>query len=271
MDRSDWLGRVGDVWADEWRRTDRSFVPVDAALVDAAANSVNGGTGLRILDIGCGAGTTSFSIVDRLPGACLTGVDLSAALVNVAQARAAHLPRCHFVQGDAAEWSAETGFDLLVSRHGVMFFADPIAAFMHLRGLARPGAPLIFSCFRAPALNLWASGLAHLIPAPSDPNAAGPFAFADEDRVHGILAGAGWQDAAAQPLDFGYVAGEGEDPAADAVSFFRRIGPVARAAADLDETGRARLLDGLDAMVKAHVDGNRVILRAAAWIWSATA
>lgn len=272
MDSSEWTGRVGDVWAEEWRRTDRSFVPVDAALIAAAVSRLEGISEPRILDIGCGAGTTSLSLAQRIPAATITGIDLSAALLDVARTRAANTPRCRFEQGDASRWNDERDFDLLVSRHGVMFFADPIAAFAHLHSLARPGGALVFSCFQSSALNVWASGLADLMPAAAgDPFAPGPFAFADEGHVKNVLAKAGWRNPTAEPLAFDYVAGGGDDPVADAIDYFRRIGPVARALRDLGDGPRARLRDGLDALVRAHHDGDRVSFPAAAWIWSATA
>lgn len=272
MDKSEWTGRAGDVWAEEWRRTDRSFVPVDQRLVETAIARVAGREDPDVLDIGCGAGTTTLNIARRLPRASFTGIDLSAALLDVARTRAADLPQCRFVQGDASFWPGDKAFDLLVSRHGVMFFDDPVAAFTHLHGLAKPGGALVFSCFGAPERNVWASGLSHLMPAvPGFPFAAGPFAFADAGRVADILARAGWRDAVPRPFDFDYVAGEGDDPEADAIDFFRRIGPVARAARDLDDGGRARLFEGLAALIREHRAGNRVTLPATAVIWSATA
>jgi SAM-dependent methyltransferase len=272
MDTSEWTGRVGDVWAEEWRRTDRSFVPVDAALLAGACRSVEGQERPRILDIGCGAGTTSLGLASRLPGARVTGIDLSDALLSVARARAADHPSCRFEQGDASVWAGESGFDLLVSRHGVMFFADPVSAFRHLHGLARPSGALIFSCFRSAALNPWASALAPLMPAGHhDPHAPGPFAFADEAHVTGILSRAGWRQAQAVPLDFDYVAGAGADPVADAIDYFGRIGPVARALRDLDESRRSLLAEGLEALVRDHRRDDRIVFPAAAWIWSATA
>ena len=272
MESSEWKGRVGDVWAEEWRRTDRSFVPIDIALVETAATVVADVSAPRILDIGCGAGTTSLSLGTRLPGASVTGVDLSQALIDVARSRVPTGANVRFEQGDASTWRGESGADLLVSRHGVMFFADPVGAFAHLRSLLRPGGSLVFSCFRAPELNVWASGLAQLMPAGSaDPHAPGPFAFADEDHVSRILASAGWTEASARELDIDYVAGSGDDPEADAIDYLQRIGPVARALRDLDDADRSRLEDGLAALVREHRAGDQIKFPAAAWIWSATA
>ncbi|NNM77666.1 class I SAM-dependent methyltransferase [Sphingomonas sp. ID1715] len=271
MDSLEWSGRVGDLWAEEWRRTDRSFVPVDAVLVETAAARVTGLPSPRILDVGCGAGTTSFSLAARLRNARITGVDLSSGLIDVARSRANAVASCRFEQGDATRWAGARDFDLLVSRHGVMFFDDPVSAFTHLRSLARPGAGLVFSCFQSPAANRWVSGLAHLLPPLADPHAPGPFAFADETHVSTILKRAGWSGAEAQPLPFEYVAGSGEDPVADAIDYFRRIGPAARAIRDAEGAQRERLIAGLEALVREHLNGDRVVFPAAAWIWSATA
>lgn len=277
MDKSEWAGRVGDVWAGEQRRTDRTFEPVDEALVEAAVSAVTGHAQPRILDVGCGAGTTSFSLAARLPDAAITGIDLSPALVAAATVRADELPgetlsRCRFEQADATTWSGETGFDLLVSRHGVMFFDDPVAAFAHLRTLAKDSGRLAFSCFRSSDENDWVAKFAHLMPGgPAEPHAPGPFAFADRDRVAGILADAGWRDARAAALDFAYVAGAGDDPVADSSDFFQRIGPVSRAIRELDEAGRERLRTTLGEQVRAHHRNGVVSFPAAAWIWDAQA
>lgn len=272
MDSSEWSGRVGDVWAEEWPRTDRSFVAVDALLVGAAVQRVSGIAAPRIVDVGCGAGTTSLSLASRLPDASIVGVDLSEALIQVARSRISPGTSCRFEQGDASVWNGETEADLLVSRHGVMFFADPVAAFSHLRRLVRPGGSFVFSCFQSPALNPWASGLAHLMPQrAADPHAPGPFAFADQDHVASILAAAGWHDLRPQAVNVDYVAGSGDDPIADAIDYFHRIGPVASALRDHDESGRARLDEGLAELVRRHHTDDQVTFPAAIWIWSATA
>src|SRR3954469_15048976 len=124
----DWRGDIGDVWADEWRRTDRTLAPVNDALV--AASMANEAEPHRILDIGCGAGATSLALADAFGTARITGVDLSPTLVAVARERAGDRSRLRFEVGDAATWSpGEAGFDLIVSRHGIMFFDDPVGAF----------------------------------------------------------------------------------------------------------------------------------------------
>ncbi len=265
----DWRTRVGDVWASEWRRTDRSFsglsTILDAAIRDAAQGADTA------LDIGCGAGGTSLSLAVACPDMDITGVDLSPALVAIARSR---VPNARFRVGDVATEPFGIVPDLLYSRHGVMFFADPLAAFAAIRRQAAPGARLVFSCFRAARDNAFA----HEVPAavfgtpPDDPGITpGPFAFADRDRVGAILVAAGWRDAVAEPVDFDYIAGEGADPVADAVDFLSRIGPCARGLANAADGERMRLVARLTAALARYRSDNRVILPAAAWLWRARA
>ncbi|WP_095011767.1 class I SAM-dependent methyltransferase [Tsuneonella mangrovi] len=269
-DGADWRGKVGSKWADEWRRTDRSF----SGLTDRLLGRANAGNFSSVLDIGCGAGEVSLALARGHPQARVTGIDISSNLLAAARERGAQQDRVKFVECDAAEWKPEGARpDLLVSRHGVMFFPDPVAAFSHLRSIAADGARLVFSCFRTPEDNEWASGLAALLPgsggAPPQPDAPGPFAFADTTRVESILARSGWSDIAFEPVDYAFVAGSGEDPVADAEEFFFLIGPAARIAASLEGQEREAFRARLQPFLERHRDGNMVLFPAAAWIVSA--
>lgn len=263
----DWQGATGRNWADEWRRTDRSFAELTARLLDRIAQR----PGRDVLDIGCGAGELSHAIAVARRDARVTGLDISPELVAAASARAGENAR--FFLGDAASW-AEPGFspDLLVSRHGVMFFDDPPAAFAHLAAISAPGAALVFSCFRAPALNPWATGIGKLVAAPDapppDPEAPGPFAFAEPDRVRRILEPA-WTDVVFEEADLRYIAGAGEDPVADSLAFFSRIGPFAAALRETLPERRAELEARLTAFVQSNCSGGTVGFPAAAWIVTA--
>ena len=269
---AEWQGIVGDTWSQEWRRTDRSFAELDS-LLDAAITAAAPGQG-RALDIGCGAGRTSLSLAAARPALAITGIDLSPALVAVAIGRAEHHPRLNFRVGDASHPPSDTRFDLIFSRHGVMFFDDPGAAFTRLHAAAAPNAPLVFSCFRSPQENGWASALMAAVgiaPAAAAGYAPGPFAFADPAFVAALLAAAGWRDATPTPVDYAYVAGEGQDPIADAVAFFQRIGPSAAAFRGLAGPERDAIAGRLAIALEHHYDGDRVTLPAAAWIWTARA
>ena len=72
-DSSEWVGRVGTAWAEEWRRTDRSFGALTDRLLDPAAIGTFDGA----LDIGCGAGELVGRLAGRRPAARVAGIDIS--------------------------------------------------------------------------------------------------------------------------------------------------------------------------------------------------
>ena len=265
--QDEWQGRTGASWAEEWRRTDRSF----GALTERLLQRTREFRFTDVLDVGCGAGELSLALARGRPNVRVTGVDISTQLIKVARERASNLANVAFEVADAAQWQPAEGFapDLLVSRHGVMFFRDPQAAFTNLAGLAAPHAGLLFSCFRDRADNPFFAEVARLLPAPpipGDPHEPGPFAFADAARVDAILDAAGWREVKFEPYDFAMVAGSGDDPVEDAVGYFSRIGPAARALAELEPDERARFADRVRALAERNLSDGIVSLRAAAWI-----
>lgn len=272
-DASDWSGSVGGVWASEWRNTDRSFGDLarrlDARVLDFAPD-----TGCA-LDIGCGAGTTSLALAAARPGLRVIGADLSADQIAVARERANGLANVRFVEGDVLRVAATHGsFDLMVSRHGVMFFANPVAAFAALHAAASPSAALVFSCFREPAANAWATELVTAVtgapPAPRS-DAPGPFAFADGARLHQILSDAGWSSIDLTAVDYASQIGAGDDPVFDAVRFFSRIGPAAPLLRALPPASRETALERIAEICTARRAGNTIAFPAAAWLCSARA
>jgi SAM-dependent methyltransferase len=179
------------------------------------------------------------------PSGSSTGVDISAPLLAAARARAAAdgVANVAFVEADAQVHAFEPGaVDAVMSRFGVMFFDDPVAAFENLRRASRPGAKLAFACWRAPEENpfMTAAGraAAPLLPGLKTHQAGvpGPFAFADRDRLRGILEKAGWSGVAIDPLDRPGVVSE-----ADALTYATRVGPVGSALRSADEETRARV------------------------------
>jgi len=269
-DRNDWEGRVGRKWAEEWRRTDRSFVGLtDRLLARASARPI-----AHALDVGCGAGELALAIARGHPESEVIGLDISEPLIEAARERAAHLANVTFLLADAGDWRAsQFAPDLVVSRHGVMFFADPVAAFANLAKGAAANARLVFSCFRDRGENPWAERIASFLPTgtilDAPPHAPGPFAFADRDRVERILFAAGWSEIAFEPVDFAYVAGSGEYAVGDALSYFLAIGPAAAAAAELDDSARANFIGKLRRYLGNNAQGSLVALPGAAWIVSA--
>jgi len=270
MHKNEWQGAAGETWAAEWRRTDRSFTAVTEKLLERT----RGLTFSTVLDIGCGAGELSLAIARGRPDVRVMGVDVSPPLVVAARQRGANLANVSFDLEDAAAWSAPAGFvpQLLVSRHGVMFFDDPPAAFANLARQADSGALLVFSCFRTPAENPFFTDVARLLPQPPAPppeGTPGPFAFADRDRVISILSEGGWEGIAMDPFDFAMVTGAGADPVEDALSYFSTIGPAAAAAREMDEDARREFLDRVRDLARSNCREGVVSLHAAAWIVTA--
>ena len=151
----DWAKHSGDAWTRRWREIDAALsdfgTTLDSSLLDAAPRGP-----FRALDIGCGAGSTSAQLAAHRPDATIVACDLSPSLAHLAEDRLAAIPSVRVIVGDAAAVAAAEGpFDLIFSRHGVMFFDDPIAAFQDLRAAASPGATLVFSCFQDWASNPW--------------------------------------------------------------------------------------------------------------------
>ena len=264
---SEWQAQLGKVWATNASLTDRAFAGLTQHLLERLARL----PGNTILDIGCGAGELSLALARARPAADVTGVDISSDLVDAARQRGRNHANASFVLSDAATWQVEKAPDLLVSRHGVMFFDDPAGAFGHLLSQCAPGANMVFTCFRDPALNSWASEPLDVIgqPQPFDPEAPGPFAFADEQRLRSILAQAGWRHVSIEPVDFAFVTGMGAQPVEDAIQFFKRIGPTAKVIRELEEPARAEAIAKLERWLRRHRDGSLIAFPGAAWIVAA--
>ena len=270
MKSPDWSGASGDIWARRWRDTDRALQRVGAALDDAISDAAPEGP-FRALDVGCGPGTTSLALAARRPDASILGCDLSQALVAIARERAQDTPNLRFIAEDAEQAARERGpFDLIFSRHGVMFFDDPRRAFRTLREATVPDGRLVFSCFRTWAENPWAEELASAaagaaLPPPG--REPGGFAFADVDYVRDILTTAGWAEAEPRALDFDYDAGSLDE----AMSFLVELGPASRVMDELDGGAREAAANRVRAAVRRHERDGRVTFRGAAWIWTAAA
>ena len=150
-----WNGEGGVHWVKQQAHTDAVLAPVaDAVIAHAAPRS-----GERVLDIGCGCGSTTLLLSPL--ASHVTGLDISEPMLNVARQRAEGLANVDFVNADAAAFRTDTPYDLLFSRFGVMFFGDPTAAFANLRRAARPGGRLAFVCWRPIGENPWMQAPLH--------------------------------------------------------------------------------------------------------------
>ena len=271
---AEWNGALGQRWATMQREIDGIVVPFgDAALKVAAPQP-----GERVIDIGCGCGDTSIEIARIVGGTgAVLGVDVSQPMLEVARSRGALAGLAHlaFREGDASEAELPASNDLLFSRFGVMFFSQPSAAFSHLRNSLRAGGRCVFVCWRAPRDNAWAMAplsaaraALRIAPAPADPDAPGPFAFVDEERVRGILSRAGFGAIEVQRFDA--AVSLGATPRAAAESSVR-LGPLSRFVREVGVEHLPIILDAVEHTLAplAAPDGH-VSLNGSTWIVSAT-
>ncbi len=271
-----WNSDVALRWSAQQERLDAVFAPLTEAALDHAAP----GAGQAVLDVGCGCGASVLALARRVgPKGKVTGVDVSKPMLELAAKRvgAEQHGNVELVLADAAAYPFAPGaFDLAFSRFGVMFFADPAAAFANIRGGLARGGRLVFVTWRPMKENPWfvvplAAAQAHLPPQPPpEPNAPGPFAFADPDRVRGILAAAGFSAVEIVPHDtMMRIAGPHE--LAEATQFATQVGPAARALADAEPAARAAAIEAIRDELARREGPEGISFAGAVWLVSARA
>ena len=261
-----WNGPPGERWAALQDSIDRNLGHITQGFIPF----VGAKPGQRVLDIGCGCGTTTLTFAQAVrPDGSIAGVDISRPMLAVARARAsAANAEISFIEADASTHDFQPVFDLVVSRFGVMFFADPPAAFRNIRRALVPGGTLAFVCWRALAENAWAAApiaaARPLLPPqePPDPYAPGPFAFAERERLDGILAAAGFRAIHIEKFDGHMEMGATPEAAArEALN----IGPLARAAAELDDATREKVRAVVASTMAQFENSSGVFAPVACW------
>jgi SAM-dependent methyltransferase len=272
----DWNGDNGRRWVENQDRLDRMLAAYGQALLQATDPAV----GDHVLDVGCGAGTTTFDMAARVgPGGRVVGLDISAPLIERAlDLASARGQTVDFRLADAASADFAPDFDLVVSRFGVMFFDDPVAAFANLRRALKPDGRMVFVCWRGAAENDWTrlptGAIRDIVPPapPPGPDAPGPFSFGDRDRVARILTQAGYGDIDIRPFDGQILFGVGATPDAaldDAVEHAVQVGPLGRALKGVSDAVRDQALAAVRRAFAGKLRGEGVWIDGAAWIVSA--
>lgn len=230
-----WGASAGNAWVAIQDLTDSIFEPVERLLTEEVAS----GEGNRVLDVGCGTGATTVAIAHRLgPEAVVSGIDVSAPMIEASIERAASAGvEIDFTLADAETHDfGELRFDQVVSRCGVMFFSDPVAAFSNLARVGTGGrlrAITWRSYAENPFMTVAEEAAAPLLegfePRRSN-DAPGQFGLAEEEYVNEVLGGAGWQDINLRPVDI-----ECSFPESELVRYFSGLGPLARHLDDLPD------------------------------------
>jgi ubiquinone/menaquinone biosynthesis C-methylase UbiE len=266
-----WNTTAGATWTAMQEKLDGQIQPLGVAAMQALALKA----GERVVDIGCGCGQTTLALASEVGAAgSVLGVDVSQPMLAVARKRidAEGLIQASVTQADAQTHPfAPVAADAVFSRFGVMFFEDPTAAFANILKGLKPGARLAFVCWRPFVENAWmAVPLAAAQPLfaepapPTDPLAPGPFAFADPDRVRGILADAGFTDIALTPQDKAI----GAPDLDQAVETALKVGPLGARLREAPDMASA-VIAAVRQTLAAYATPDGVRLASATWIVTA--
>jgi SAM-dependent methyltransferase len=260
-----WNGPSGKAWVEGREILDQMLQPyADLLVADVSARPAT-----HVLDVGCGNGATTLALAERLgPDARVVGVDISAPMLEVATARAEHarLPAT-FINANAETYPFEPGsFDAIISRFGLMFFDDPLAAFVNLRSALKPGGTLHAVVWRGadenPFMTTAERAAAPLLPnlPPRKQGGPGQFAFADATLVREILERSGWTGIHVEPIDVvcAFSAHELD-------RYVIRLGPVGIALQDADDETRTRVAKVVRAAFDPYVQDGNVRFTGACW------
>jgi ubiquinone/menaquinone biosynthesis C-methylase UbiE len=269
-----WNGPGGQHWTDRQQAQDTMLAPVADILIDRARAKA----GDRIVDVGCGCGATTSALAQKVgPTGHVFGIDISAPMLARARLLAPPDLPLDFVLADATVYPFEpANFDLLVSRFGVMFFAQPALSFANMRRALRPSGRLTFACWREPRDNPWLmmplqAVYKHVPKLPQlGPEDPGPFSFASEQRVNRILSEAGFSKIAMEPcnLVLDVAIGRGLEAAVEAAL---EIGPASRALEGQPSDLRAAAANSIREALAPFAKGQAVPLAASIWIVTAAA
>ncbi len=260
-----WNGAGGRTWVESQALLDAVLQPIEDRLVELVAAARPG----HVLDVGCGTGSTTLSIARALaPNGTVAGIDISEPMIAAARERAQREGlSAEFILGDAQAYGYERqSFDMIASRFGIMFFADPVAAFANLRRAAAEGAELCLFAWRSPDENPFMTtaerAAAPLLPElpKRQPNAPGQFGFGDANHVRRILEGSLWKGIEIQPVDFACAM-----PADRLLDYVSKLGFVGRALDEADDELKARVLDAVLPAFATYRSGEDIRFIAACW------
>ncbi len=271
---ADWNGPGGKRWADRQAVQDVLLRPILDILLDRAEPK----PGERILDVGCGSGATTIAFGQKVgPSGHVFGIDVSGPMLEQARKATPKEAPVDYALADATVYPFDpASFDLLASRFGVMFFADPAASFANMRKALKASGRLAFACWQEPRENPFfvaplQAVYKHVPKLPQlGPEDPGPFAFASEARVRRILGEAGFSAIAMEPhsLELDLAIGRGMDAA---VQGALEIGPASRALEGHPDDVRVAAVSSIREALAQFAKGDSVLLPAAIWIVTARA
>ncbi|MFC5137978.1 class I SAM-dependent methyltransferase [Actinomycetospora rhizophila] len=257
-----WNGPTGTIWTTWADRFDAGVAAHHTAFLDAAEIA----PAEAVLDVGCGAGRTSLDAARAAVDGPVTGVDIAAGLLAVARRRAveAGVRNVAFREADAQVHPFPPAeLDVVVSRHGSMFFADPVAAFTNLAAGLRRGGRVVLLTWRGIEHQEWMRSFLSVAGVRNSPptDAPGPLSLSEPARIHRVLRAAGLADVSVTAHRAPMYYGADVD---DAFGFVADL--QSGLLGDLRPETRDRILTALRADVAAHEGADGVTYDSATWI-----
>ena len=271
-----WNSASGERWVTYQEALDQRLAPLTGRLIERCGVR----PGDAVIDIGCGAATTTLLLADAVGAhGSVLGIDISEPLLAAARRRVLLAGRTNvrLILADAQTHRFERAcYDRVVSRFGVMFFDDPVRAFANLAGALRPGGHLAFVSWGPLEDNPWFVLPLEVAvprlgpPEPQPPRAPGPLALSEPDYIHEILTGAGFADVRIEQVDTHLPGARSTDEEAELMSLF---GPLARLMRErgADEATRATLIAELADRLAPYATADGVRLPAVAHLVTASA
>jgi ubiquinone/menaquinone biosynthesis C-methylase UbiE len=268
-----WNEAVGDAWVEHADHFDETLQPFG----DAAFDRLSLTPGDRVIDIGCGTGSTTLRIGEHVAPGRVVGVDVSAPMLAAARARiaTAGCSNVEFLELDVQESSlGRSEFDAAFSRMGVMFFPEPVRAFTRINESLVEGGRLSFVCFQSPPQNpfivvpiMVAAG--RLGVGPPDPTQPNPFSFADPATVTRILQQAGFVDVVIEPGPTQADLGDAHDLPQLAKRLVEQNPSVSPAFTAATPDVRAATVEAVVEALRPHVVDDHLTMAAASWVVTA--
>jgi SAM-dependent methyltransferase len=229
-------------------------------------------SGDEVVDIGCGTGLTTREAARAATPGRVVGVDVSERMLGRARGltMAEGLDNVRYELGDAQVHRFDpAAFDVAISRFGMMFFADPAAAFDNIAAALRPEARLVLLVWQRREHNAWARAIDAVLGNAAQPPQPGadPFSLGDADATAGFLNGAGFDlmrfEDVREPVFYG-------DDLDAALAFVRGFQDTSAALSSLSDREAARTVERLREMLAAHYSDERgVVLDSRSWLITA--
>jgi SAM-dependent methyltransferase len=266
-----WDGDDGDDWTENEERYNATTRLHTSRLFARAQIAPDA----HVLDIGCGCGESTRRAARIAVDGDVLGVDLSSRMLARARERSTNegLRNVRFERADAEVYPFKTAaFDTAISRFGVMFFGDPVAAFRNVHRALRPGGTVAFLAWQSLAQNEWMAALLGALAAGRDlprppAGAPGPFGLADPDATRRIFGEAGFQNVELEAVSEPVTVGADAD---DAFAFVQSLGVTRGMLRDADDATRARAMGAVRATIEAHATDTGVQFGSGSWPITAT-